>query len=280
MHVCVLLALCLPARLWAVGAFFVAQDGNKQVQTVGARAFLVRNKTMEDLLLQVGFSGSASEFAWVIPVPARPTLRVGDPAVFDELQSVFMPRILPKGPFSAPQKPNVEPPKPVRMGETIILPPDWYALSQWLKTNHYQMPAEAIEIIQDYVRRRWYFIVVRVHTEPERFPRWLQPIWIAFESRRASFPLRISSLNGNRFATQLYVASDTAVKAPGFVEASQTSSPLRTEYKLNEFPLFFQAIRRDSRLTELRSMVDPKQITSDLVIVPKNASRDERVPVR
>ena len=254
------------------GSFFAQKSENVTLHMPGARAFICRSGIREDLILQVGFFGSAEEFAWVVPVPARPAVRLADPGVFDELRRIFNPRIIP-GPgtrVSSEPTPAEQAPPPVQIRDVaVIAPSEPGALVRWLRSNKFEIPPPAYGIIQDYTKRGWYFITARVRTSPAPVARWLQPLWIAFPSQRAVLPARLSSLNSRPLVAQLFVAADVVVQAPGFTEVYRTASPLRTKYKLNEFPLFFQIVTRDCKLTELRATLEPKQMESDIAIVPR-----------
>jgi hypothetical protein len=268
----VLILLCQSACTFGVGAFFVRESGSAKVYMPGARAFVHRSGSREDLILQVGFAGSAEDFGWVVPVPTRPGVEIADPAIFDELRRIFNPLIIPgkRAATPAERKPAAEQPKPVPIQEITVLSPDQPgAFARWLETNHFEAPPEAHELIRGYVKRRWYLVAVHIRTSPAPEARWIRPLWIAFQSPRAAFPLLLTSLSTKPILTQLYVAADVIVKAPGFLEIETTGSPLRTKYRLGEFPLFFHIVTRDRKLTELRATLDPKKIDSDIVISPK-----------
>lgn len=263
--------LLLPAAAYGVGAFFARESGGK-VSMPGARAFMHRSESREDLIIQVGFTGDAAEFGWVIAVPTLPTVRPADASIFEELRRICEPRIIQKAQPSKPtdsKKADQEPP-PVQIQDFAVFTPDEStALVRWFHDNRYTVPAKSYEIIQDYSRRRWYFVAVNVRTSPAKNARWLQPLSITFQSRRASFPARFVILNETPIVTQLYVAADVITKAQGFAEAYTTGTPARTTYKLNEFPLFFGLVKRDCKLTELRGLLDLKKIDTDIVVQPK-----------
>ncbi|HOM71034.1 MAG TPA: DUF2330 domain-containing protein [Armatimonadota bacterium] len=256
---------------YAVGAFFANKSEQSEVYSPGVRAFIHRDGVREDLILQIGFAGNASEFAWVVPVPSKPIVQAIDQAVFSELQNIFNPRILPPTQLGASPQPVEEKiPDPVSFIQAEIIPPmQPHSIGTWLVANGYQFSDQARQLIENYIKRGWYFIALKVKTTPQAEPRWLQPLWITFSSQRASFPALLSTLNSKPMMVQLYVATTVAVKAPGFVEVSTTGSPLGTKYKKGEMPNFFHVVTKDRILTELRATVDPKSINADIVIVPK-----------
>jgi hypothetical protein len=264
---------CQVTNVFAVGAFFVPKADGSQVTMLGARAFVYRNGMKEDLILQVGFSGDATDFAWVIPVPAQPQVKTADPVIFDELYSILNPLILPPNGSSnsATQKrAKLLPIKPVSVRDVKVIPPiEQGALAKWLSDNHYEAPSAAYDLLTDYYKRGWYYIVVRIRTSKQDGSRWIEPLRITFDSQRASVPARLSTLNSKPFVTQIYVAADVPVKAAGFTEAHSTDSPPRSKFKMIEFPTFFSIVNRDCKLTELLAQLTPQNITSDIVVMPR-----------
>jgi len=255
--------------VFAVGAFFTAKSGGQEVYLPGARAFVSRNGIKEDLILQVGFAGNAADFCWVVPVPSRPTVKVTDPQVFDELAMIVNPRIIP--PPNAPQSTDSKGQLPfVKVHDIrVFSPSEQQGVARWLVDNGYTVPPSAYPKIQDYVKRGWYFVVSKVHVTPDGTARWMQPLWITCDVPRATLPSKLTSLNPKPIIVQLFVATDVVVTAPGFTEAFTNGSPARTSFKLNTFPRFFQITVKDCKLTELRATLYPQQIIEDTVITPK-----------
>jgi len=260
------------AGVFGIGALFPRQGSGANLYTPGARAFIHRSGLREDLILQIGFAGKPAEFAWVIPIPSRPVAQFANASIFEELRRVFNPRLIPGPGTRVPAEPGKgeQGPPPVQIQDsTIISPYEAGALPRWLRSNGYEVPDAAYGVIQDYVKHQWFFVVARVRASPAENPRWLQPVWITFQSQRAVLPIKLASLGAKPIVAQLFVAADVFVRAPGFVEAYRSDSPARTSYKQNELPLFFQVVTRDCKLTELRRRLDPKDISADIAIVPK-----------
>lgn len=263
-----MLTFTASAGVFAIGAFFAAEGDKADVYAPGARVFVHRSGSREDMVLQVGFTGNASSFVWIIPVPSRPTVQYASASIFDELRSIMEPKILPKG--AAAQLESRKEPKPVGLGDLAVIPPiEPDTMIRWIESSGYKVSSEARATLTDYYRQGWYFVVVRVKATPSADARWLQPLWISFDAPKAYLPMRLTSVNSNPLAVQLYVSAKVTVKAAGLTEAHVTTSPLRTKYKLNEFPVFFRMVSGDSHLTELRGMLDPKKLLTDMVLLPK-----------
>jgi hypothetical protein len=268
--VSIALLSCLSASAFAVGAFFSGKTGSGEVHAPGARVFIHRTGIREDMILQIGFAGSGSQFAWVIPVPSKPTFQYTDARIFDELRSICNPRIIQDGGKPSPDLKSSPEPKPVGFVDLVVIPPGQKdALSRWLHGNGYATSEGALSVIRDYADKQWYFIVARVKASPSSGARWLQPVWITFETQRAIIPTRLTSANSTPLAAQIYVSAEKSVIADGLSAVYTTASPLRTKYKLDEFPLFFRLVRQDTRLTELRGVLDPKVLDSDIILSPK-----------
>lgn len=262
---------CLAVQAYGVGVLFPQETSGAKVRMAGARALVHRNGMREDLILQVGFTGTASEFAWVVAVPNAPSVQFANAAIFEELGRICNPRIIPSGPAAkAPPKAAPPEPAPIQVQSFAVYPPtDPTGLTRWLRANHFTIPAASYAVLQDYVKRRWHFIAARVRMTPSDEARWMQPLWIAFYNERAALPARLSSLNEAPIPAQLFVVADVVTKAPGFTEVYNTDTPARTKFKLNEFPLFFRVVTRDCKLTELRGMLDSANTGEDITIVPK-----------
>lgn len=263
------LVLLISTGAMAVGAFFSSESANSEVYMPGARVFVHRSGNREDMVVQAGFVGNASSFVWMIPVPTRPTVQFASESVFDELQRIMQPRVVPSGVFT--QKPEVKDAvKPVGLGDVTVIPsirPD--TVIEWMESSGYKVPADAKNVISDYCKQGWYFVVARAKATPASEARWLQPLWISFDTPRACIPTRLASANSKPFALQLYASAKVKVKAPGLEEVYATTSPLRTKYRENEYPMFFRMVTKDTSLTELRGILDPKQLTYDIVLTPK-----------
>lgn len=266
----VLIAAFLSTTTFAVGAFFASRTANTQVTFAGARAFIVRDGINEDLTLQVGFFGNATDFAWVVPVPSRPSVKFADDTIFDELHRICNPRIIPNGVRKSTDPRNTSEPAPVKLQDITIIPAsDDEALTRWLQNGDYVVPKDIKNLTSDYTKRGWYFIAGRVKTVSDTNSRWLQPLKISFSNKNAILPIKFSMLNTAPFNTQVYIAAKVAAASPGFKEIYVTGTPPRNSFKANDFPLFFQSLVKDCNLTELWGVIDPKTITSDIIFSPK-----------
>lgn len=268
-RVLVILALfAFTAALGSAGAFglFAFKPSDGEVWTAGFRVFVSRTGTREDLILQAGFAGSASEFALVVPVPAKPNIGYADAGIFDELYRIVHPKIIP----GTDTPPNTTlAPKPIRLENTAVIQPSQpEALVMWLQSKGCKVQPEAQRVIQEYANKGFYFVVATASVVPKPEARWLSPVIISFESDNAVLPVRLLALNSRPIPSQVFVSTSVRVSADGLVEYGSAGSPTRSPYRLNEFPLFFQFVRMNTMVTELRGVIDPGAVTADVYFKP------------
>lgn len=89
----VLLVLALvPAGAWADGKVFAR--GLARAETPEQRALLHWADGVETLVIETTVRAEATNFAWVIPLPAKPTeIAPATPALFTTLQTIFQPAV-------------------------------------------------------------------------------------------------------------------------------------------------------------------------------------------
>jgi len=246
-----LAAMVAPVRVHADGCFvappFVwnkAKDINEPTQ----KAILVFAAGHEDLILQVKYNGPVRAFGWLVPVPSRPTVQAGSMECFYELsrytQEHWEPRLVAADqtrgrsvtPMSAAAGP---PPPPVQVIEiktvgayevAVLSAAEPGSLEKWLADNQFAFPKDKASVIDDYIRRHWYFVAVKIDLAkaggfqllsgaPRRAAAVksavaeklsegeLQPLQLGFASDQCVFPLKISSVNGTPSEVQVYVLS-------------------------------------------------------------------------
>jgi hypothetical protein len=270
LYTSLVMLLMTAGSAFAVGAFFASDSDKEDVFAPGARAFVIRNGIHEDLILQVGFAGNASKFAWVVPVPSKPTIQYGNAGIFDELRDILNPYLFTKDASAAEKLQKKNEPKPILPDEFAIIPPtDKDALTRWLQASGYRITPQSTKLISDYVDKGWFFVIAKINAAPAPGARWLAPVMLSFDAQKAVLPANLTSLNSKPIILQLYVASSVLVSVPGLTESHTSDSPARSKFKMNEFPLFYQFVTRESKLTELNGLLDPSLLQSDIIISPK-----------
>jgi hypothetical protein len=181
----------------------------------------------EHMILSVSWEGDSEDFAWVVPVPNIPQITITDPELFRELSDYTAADIPHDGGGGflclygegAPTGNGVDVIEEQLVGPyaTVILSAtNATALADWLNSNGYLLPAEAEEIVSEYIEKEWYFVAMKISTVEEGTSEALaegaiEPIVLSFACNETVFPLRISSLSaGNATPPEilLYVLTD------------------------------------------------------------------------
>jgi len=178
----------------------------------------------EHLILSVSWEGDAEDFAWVVPVPNVPEITVTDPDLFYELSDYTAEEVPHQPGFGCAAEGEAEG-SPVDVIDEEVVGPyaiailsaaNATALTDWLNGNGYVLPAEAEEIVSEYIEKQWYFVAARINAVEEGTGEAsaegaIEPIVLSFACNETVFPLRISSLSARDTAPPeilLYVLAD------------------------------------------------------------------------
>lgn len=201
--ICVLILLTAPAHACGCGAY-IPTGGDAGV--FQERVLIRFDGETEEITMGFSVQGSSEEAAWILPVPERASLTVGDHRLFDELDDLTKPLQETRYTFSdddmmagggAPGSP------PVVVLERRTLGPfdvstleasDPQALSEWLDRNGYELPGETAASLEPYVESGWYYVAVRLKPgSGEGLTGDLDPLSVRFPSDRIVYPMRASS---------------------------------------------------------------------------------------
>lgn len=179
------------------------------------KAAIIFRDGIEDLIISPRYSGPASRFAWIIPVPTRPTVGKVEGALFHELARVVMPPS-PKGQSKertagVPQTAGVQVLERKQVGAydvAVLRADDPRSLMQWLETNRFAVTPAAEGPIQAHIKDGWTFVAARVNVPKSE--RGLQtgtlaPIRLTFRTQQPIYPLRLSAANPHPFKVLVYV---------------------------------------------------------------------------
>jgi hypothetical protein len=237
--------MCLVTSTFADGCFVFRWNKEKDINEPTQKAILLHDQQREDLILQVKYEGPAEDFGWLIPVPGQPEVRKGSMQPFYELSRITQESfhegrrsrtmgVATSGGGSSEVK--IIEVKTVGAYEvTILSSTNPSALTDWLFANHFNFPKEKQGVLDEYIKKGWFFVVARVNPEGNGFavksgvaPRStlsavtrkklasgeLHPIIISFPSEKCVFPLAISSVNGAPSEISLYVLSADPLVSP------------------------------------------------------------------
>jgi hypothetical protein len=165
---CILLS---PLSALACGGLFSADSYTEQS---AERLIFAVDPGKVTLYEQIHYTGSPANFAWVLPVPAVPTVATASVDLFRELDRQTAPR------FYQPEAPScggygAGAPAPASgavnvysSGATgpysynVIGSNDPQALTNWLTGHHYKIPAESQAEMQPYIAAHMFFLAMRL----------------------------------------------------------------------------------------------------------------------
>lgn len=166
----------------------------------------------ETVVMRFRVHGNARHAAWIMPVPSRADVTLGDPGLFDALERLTEPEqrdrfhFWPRDgewPFDRDHGDGAGAPPPGAGGVGVVgrerLGPfdvarltatEPEALGTWLRTNGFELPDRLTGALQPYVDRKWEYVAVRL--APQQKDAVLQgeltPLRITFASPNSSTP--------------------------------------------------------------------------------------------
>ena len=162
--------------------------------------------------VQLLYSGAASDFAWILPVPSVPDLAVSHNRIFAQLQwstrpgfrldfqeddcgfpMVFRDGGLESIPTSAEGEVEVVLQEQVGPYDTaVITSEDPQAIVDWLVDNGYQLGDLGVPLLSPYVEEDFYFLALKLAAESEVGD--LQPIAMTYAADRPGIPIRLTAV--------------------------------------------------------------------------------------
>ena len=238
----VLLVIFSRLTLLADGCFVFKWNKSIDINEPTQKAIIVYDAGREDLLLQVRYEGPLEEFGWLIPVPSLPKVEKGSMEPFYELSQLTqrqfgttkgLATLSARSAGRGEEKVKVIEIKTVGAYEVAVLSAkDTGSLTKWLQIHDYSLPAGKSDIIDDYIRRGWYFIAAKIDLKkgvgfktapignaknPASDARQsiksklssgeLHPLLISFDTPKCIFPLKISAVGGKSSEVSIYVLS-------------------------------------------------------------------------
>ncbi|MFF8711147.1 DUF2330 domain-containing protein [Streptomyces sp. NPDC015184] len=183
----------------------------------------------EQIVMRLTVRGDAPEAAWIMPVPHRASVELGDADLFSELSALtapvhevrhyFWPRP-DDWPFDSSTgdgagAPSAGAPAVSVVGRERLGPfdvarlaaTDPEALRNWLEDNGFELPARLATALEPYVEQKWEYVAVRLAPREEGNPLTgsLEPLRLRFASDRLVYPMRLSKLASTPQELGLYV---------------------------------------------------------------------------
>ncbi|MFF2811715.1 DUF2330 domain-containing protein [Streptomyces sp. NPDC058000] len=235
-------ALCLVLVLLAVQVGWLARPayacgcgamvhGPDTTMAVHHETSAVRwDGTTERIAMRLAVDGTAPDAAWIMPVPHRATVRLGDPELLDELDQITAPvtrhrhYFWPRAgdwPFEADfdgSAATAPPPTDASVGvvgrerlgpfdvaRLTATDPD--ALRNWLTAQGFRLPPALATALRPYVDRHWEYVAVRLAPADHgtRLTGTLDPLLLSFATESPVYPMRLSRLATTPQALSLYL---------------------------------------------------------------------------
>ncbi|MFD7321046.1 DUF2330 domain-containing protein [Streptomyces sp. NPDC059875] len=224
----------LIAPAYACGCGAMIPDRNQQIGVDRETSAVRWDGRTEQIVMRFTVRGDAERAAWIMPVPGRAEVSLGDPELFDALDDLTRPErkdrhyFWPRGhdwPFDlddvdgAGAAPPGKAPADVgvvgreRLGPfdvARLTATDPKALSGWLETNGFELSDRLATELTPYVERKWEYVAVRLAPDATGAALWgeLTPLRISFTSDELVYPMRLSRLAQTPQSLGLYVLAD------------------------------------------------------------------------
>lgn len=202
---------------FADGGFFSSYEAD--IIEPSQKGIIIYENGVETLILQANYRGQAEDFAWVIPVPAKPELSEVDENIFLELHELTKPEERWwnfDGCIGAGEEAGIEDDEITIIGmqtvgiyhTTTLSATNPRALANWLNENGYHLPTHAENIVSSYIEDGWYFVAMKIQQSPKqkiRYEGGIQPISLSFPSSKIVYPMKITAVSTNYTELLLYV---------------------------------------------------------------------------
>ena len=210
-----LLATCLSfvfsvSASRACGGFFCTTFPMNQV---AENILFVQGEGTVTTHVQLLYSGTASDFAWILPLPSVPELDVSHNRIFTTLQFATRPGfqlnfeeqndcgwpIIPRSEelVGLPAQPasGVEVVAQEQIGPydtAVITSEDPQAIVDWLVDNEYQLGDLGVPLLTPYVEEGFYFLALKLAADREVGD--LQPIAMTYAAEAPGIPIRLTAV--------------------------------------------------------------------------------------
>ncbi|MFF8834920.1 DUF2330 domain-containing protein [Streptomyces sp. NPDC015130] len=223
----------LIAPAYACGCGAMIPDSSERIGVDREESAVHWDGGTETVVMRFEVHGNAKRAAWIMPVPSRAEVDLGDPALFDALETLtapeerdryyFWPRegdwpfdssygdgaaAAPPGAGAGVGVVGRERLGPFDVARLTATDPD--ALGGWLRTNGFELPERLPGALKPYVDRKWEYVAVRLAPQEKGAALYgrLSPLRISFASPELVYPMRLSRLASTPQTLGLYVLAD------------------------------------------------------------------------
>jgi Uncharacterized protein conserved in bacteria (DUF2330) len=204
------------------------------------RMLLAASTTQSTLYDQIEYSGSPTSFAWVLPIHGTVDVGLSADVLFDSMDALTATQIVPPIPNCPPppncggggsssggaaftaggnaaaptvtvtKAQNVGPYATVQLHST-----DSSALDNWLAQNGFNIPADVVPVINEYVSEGFDFLAMKLL--PNQGVQAMRPVRVTTQGASLSLPLRMASVGtGTTVGITIWVVSDGRYEPQNF----------------------------------------------------------------
>jgi hypothetical protein len=232
-------SLISPAYACGCGAMVPSKDARVAVDR--ETSVVDWDGRTEQIVMRLTVRGNAPEAAWIMPVPHRASVDLGDSRLFSELSALTAPEHVTRHyfwprahdwPFSGsgnvgdgaaapmPGAPSVEVVGRERLGPfdvARLAATDPEALQRWLEDNDFDLPDRLATALRPYVDQKWEYVAIRLAPRESSTPLagTLDPLRLRFASDRLVYPMRLSKLASTPQQLGLYVLAPHRMEPRG-----------------------------------------------------------------
>ncbi|GHE28883.1 DUF2330 domain-containing protein [Streptomyces capitiformicae] len=223
----------LVAPAYACGCGAMLPDAQRNVYVNRETSIVRWDGREEQIVMRLTVTGDTRTAAWIMPVPNRATVELGDAALFDQLAEESAPEyrtreyFWPKSsdwPFdigevdgagAAPGEGSVGVVGRERLGPfdvARLTATDSGALGDWLDKNGFELSDRLDTALQPYVEQKWEYVAIKLAPEDTGtdipLNGTLDPLHLTFASDELVYPMRLSRLATTPQALSLYVLAE------------------------------------------------------------------------
>ncbi|NXY95713.1 DUF2330 domain-containing protein [Streptomyces sp. BR123] len=220
---------------YACGCGAMVPEGRSRIGVSRETSVVRWDGRTEEIVMRFTVAGNARQAAWIMPVPTRASVELGDADLFRELTWLTRPErkarhyFFPRSgdwPFSAGAGDGAAAEAPAVGGDASVgvvgreqlgdfdvarltaTDPD--ALRQWLESNGFTMPDTLATEVKPYVDQKWEYVAVRLAPRKQGGVLYgtLDPLRIRFDSERLVYPMRLSRMAKTPQSLGLYVLAE------------------------------------------------------------------------
>ena len=224
------------------------------------RMLLTVSPLQTTLYDQIRYSGSPASFAWVLPIHGTVDVGISADILFDAMDALTQTQIVSPaldcpGPpaaclssgddddesagFASPRDPESTGAPPVTVTKAANVGPyetvqlhatDASALTAWLSTNGFDIPAAVTPVIDDYVAHGFDFLAMKLL--PSEGVQSMRPVRVTSSGASLSLPLRMAAVGtGVSVGITLWVVSDGRYEPQNFPSYRIEDSELVWDWK-------------------------------------------------